>query len=597
MAEGTVTIINIIVVDVGVCALLAIAIYLWRHRRRKEPVFMDLRRRLVVKVETFRYGGARLYHQTDDATAKIILKEGMKPGNGGVAGGGIYFATTPELTGHKAHKKGVILEATVDLGRIHTLEAAGDPSMTPERLKAMNFESVCIARPVSSGHEYVVYDPKQVLSIRLHSTVEPRERDHNDLEQGNGSSRGNAADAPPSTRAPVFGGGGGGAGRSSADPAVHIDTSAAWSWLDDDGRWNPYEGALAASIEAAFGDANRDTVDLAAGRHTPIWGSFERNRGTWTPYSADETAAIEDAFARGHQSINLPTCFNATIHFNQIGGHHHQTTPAVGSKPEGYRSVLRGKAGMKATLHHDGSMWRLELPNFHKGHEQQVEIWGICSTYVINFDDMMQYNVSTRRGRPVRREVPADPVVDGTWEWQDTYGSWKAYDPSACGQIALARRAGRKGTLLYAGRGKYWVDLSRSVQINMSTRNERPIRHRAGGQSWREPMVEVALDSWRKVQKWLAEKAAADKAAADKAAADKAAAEAEAKAAAEKAAALQRFDGDAPKVDQLLAKMREIYKDFSRDDARVALMEYGHDRSGHDRPVEEIVQIIHSHSC
>jgi len=64
--------------------------------------------------------------------------------------------------------------------------------------------------------------------------------------------------------------------------------------------------------------------------------------------------------------------------------------------------------------------------------------------------------------------------------------------------------------------------LSRSVQINMSTRNERPIRHRAGGQSWREPMVEVALDTWRKVEKWLAEKAAADKAAADKAAADNA---------------------------------------------------------------------------
>ena len=211
----------------------------------------------------------------------------------------------------------------------------------------------------------------------------------------------------------------------------------------------------------------------------PIWGSFERNTGTWTPYSATETAAIEDAFARGHQSINLPSCFNATIHFNRFGGHHHQTTPAVGSKPEGYRSVLRGKAGMKATLHHDGSMWRLELPNFHKGHEQQVEIWGICSTYVINFDDMMQYNVSTRRGRPVRREVPADPVVDGTWEWQDTYGSWKAYDPSACGQIALARRAGRQGTLLYAGRWNYWVDFSRSVQSNMSTHKERPIRHRA----------------------------------------------------------------------------------------------------------------------
>jgi len=127
---------------------------------------MDLRRRLVVKVETLRYGGARLYHQTDDATAKIILQEGMKPGNGGVAGGGIYFATTPELTGHKAHKKGVILEATVALGRIHTLEAAGDPTMTLQKLNSLGYNSVCIARAVSSGQEYVVYDPKQVSAIQ-----------------------------------------------------------------------------------------------------------------------------------------------------------------------------------------------------------------------------------------------------------------------------------------------------------------------------------------------------------------------------------------------------------------------------------------------
>jgi hypothetical protein len=43
--------------------------------------------------------------------------------------------------------------------------------------------------------------------------------------------------------------------------------------------------------------------------------------------------------------------------------------------------------------------------------------------------------------------------------------------------------------------------------------------------------VEVALESWRKMHEWFAEKA------------EKATAE---KAAAEKAAALQRFDGDAP---------------------------------------------------
>jgi hypothetical protein len=52
------------------------------------------------------------------------------------------------------------------------------------------------------------------------------------------------------------------------------------------------------------------------------------------------------------------------------------------------------------------------------------------------------------------------------------------------------------------------------------------------------------------------------------------------------------FEGDAalPKVEQIYANMRELgYVDFSRDDARVALEEYGHDRYGHDRPVDEIV--------
>ena len=58
-----------------------------------------------------------------------------------------------------------------------------------------------------------------------------------------------------------------------------VSTPAAWSWLDDGDRWKPYEGALAASIEAAFGDAKRDTVDLhavgtgagAAGRHSSTY--------------------------------------------------------------------------------------------------------------------------------------------------------------------------------------------------------------------------------------------------------------------------------------------------------------------------------------
>jgi hypothetical protein len=152
-------------IDVSIVIIIALVLAL-----ALALVFMYLRRRLV----TFVSGGTKLYHQTDVATAKIILQtQQMKPGNGGVAGGGIYFATTPELTGHKAHRHGVILEATVALGRIHTLEAAGDPSMTLQNLQSLGFDSVCIARPVLRGQEYVVYDPKQVLSIRWHAPASP----------------------------------------------------------------------------------------------------------------------------------------------------------------------------------------------------------------------------------------------------------------------------------------------------------------------------------------------------------------------------------------------------------------------------------------
>lgn len=111
-------------------------------------------------------GCARLFHQTDSETAEIILRtQEMKPGTSGLAGGGIYFATSKELTHHKATRKGVILEATVRLGKIKTLDADGDRGMTHSKLQRMGFDSVCLARQVSSGHEYVVYDSKQVFYI------------------------------------------------------------------------------------------------------------------------------------------------------------------------------------------------------------------------------------------------------------------------------------------------------------------------------------------------------------------------------------------------------------------------------------------------
>lgn len=110
--------------------------------------------------------GTQLFHQTDEETAGIILStQQMKPGSKGLAGGGIYFATAEELTGHKARSHGVILRAYVHLGKIKTLDANGDTKMTRDKLHRNGYDSVCIARQVSSGHEYVVYDPAQVLYI------------------------------------------------------------------------------------------------------------------------------------------------------------------------------------------------------------------------------------------------------------------------------------------------------------------------------------------------------------------------------------------------------------------------------------------------
>ena len=140
----------------------------WQQQQQLQQQMAMQQQMLMQQQQQLALSGTKLYHQTDFATANIIIQtQKMKPGSGGLAGGGIYFATTPELTAHKAHKKGVILEATVALGRIHTLEAAGDPTMTLQKLNSLGYNSVCIARAVSSGQEYVVYDPKQVSAIQV----------------------------------------------------------------------------------------------------------------------------------------------------------------------------------------------------------------------------------------------------------------------------------------------------------------------------------------------------------------------------------------------------------------------------------------------
>ena len=105
-----------------------------------------------------------LYHQTSpNAANNIVSSQTMKPGTKGLAGGGIYFAQTPYETNHKAHQKGTILKAQVDLGQQKYIGPNGDKYMNGNKLNNQGYDSVRIGRP--GGTEHVVYDSNKVKYV------------------------------------------------------------------------------------------------------------------------------------------------------------------------------------------------------------------------------------------------------------------------------------------------------------------------------------------------------------------------------------------------------------------------------------------------
>ena len=150
-------------------------------------------------------------------------------------------------------------------------------------------------------------------------------------------------------------------GASLIDAALGIDSGARAPPPAQPSSPSPAGATSGSSVDAATSAMAAATI--ASSWTGPVWGSFERNTGTWTPYSASENANIEAAWNTEDPTIDVPTCFNAVVHFNRQGGeNHHQMTPAVGSKPPGFRSVLRGTAGQRVTLYwwEDTRLWRLE---------------------------------------------------------------------------------------------------------------------------------------------------------------------------------------------------------------------------------------------
>lgn len=173
----------------------------------------------------------------------------------------------------------------------------------------------------------------------------------------------------------------------------------------------------------------------------PVWGSIERNTATWCPYPDQE--AVESACQRGERSIFLPACFNATVHFMSPPHNHYQLTPAVGTKPAGFRSVLRGTVGQVVTVfwHATERMWRLDHPGQRPGE-----------------DAPHTCEVTIDAAPPARTEV--------RWQWCDLSGeafahaleaNWHGYADEHSDAIEAAWAQGQSCLSLVIGLSQYEV--------------------------------------------------------------------------------------------------------------------------------------------
>jgi hypothetical protein len=94
----------------------------------------------------------------------------MMPGKGGLFGGGMYFAATPEIAMYKQAKDGfrmgaaILLTVLVDFGDALVIEGSAH-NMTNEILNARGCQSVFGRQNPASGWEYVVYDSDRIIEF------------------------------------------------------------------------------------------------------------------------------------------------------------------------------------------------------------------------------------------------------------------------------------------------------------------------------------------------------------------------------------------------------------------------------------------------
>jgi RNA:NAD 2'-phosphotransferase (TPT1/KptA family) len=118
-----------------------------------------------------------LYHQTTLEAAKNILEHGFDLGQSKaktLVGKGIYFATHPRSTIHKASRHGALLRVTVAVGL--SLDVPFRPekmdypvalaSQVPPRSSIRIPRNDWNHQPTEDGAEYVVFDVSQIKSIK-----------------------------------------------------------------------------------------------------------------------------------------------------------------------------------------------------------------------------------------------------------------------------------------------------------------------------------------------------------------------------------------------------------------------------------------------
>ena len=114
------------------------------------------------------------------------------------------------------------------------------------------------------------------------------------------------------------------------------------------------------------------------------WGSIDPIMGLAKTYP--ESQKIEEEFLAGKESMFIDT-FSITINLKQP---FHQTTPCIGAKPKGYRSIFRGAIGQIITIYFwsNSNRWYIIPPNNIQNpitkqvvieeFEEVPEIWQWC---------------------------------------------------------------------------------------------------------------------------------------------------------------------------------------------------------------------------